>query len=79
MRFSGKVITLKGKVAATDDGYIMLGEDMVVVKCVFRKSIYDRNPLPMVGDSIMLKCVCRGLNLTEILVTHCIIINKSSG
>lgn len=78
MRLSGKVITLEGRVAATGDGYVMLGQEMAIIKCVFGKSIYRRNPLPSIGDSVKLKCVCRGLNLAEVLVTNCILTNKVS-
>ncbi len=78
LRLSGKVIILEGKVAATDKGYIILGQEMVLIRCIFRKTIYDRKPNLAVGDSVTLKCVCRGLNLMEVLVTDCISINKVS-
>ncbi len=77
IRLANKVIILEGVVAATGDGYIMAGKDMYLVRCLFRKSIYDRKPGLKTGDRVTLKGVCRGLNMTEVLVTHCIILNKS--
>ncbi|MFA5814717.1 MAG: hypothetical protein WC865_03750 [Bacteroidales bacterium] len=76
IRLANKVIILEGDVAATGDGYIMVGKDMCLVRCMFRKSIYDRKPGLKTGDRVTLKGVCRGLNMTEVLVTHCIILNK---
>lgn len=78
IRLANKVIILEGEVAATGDGYIMVGKDMCLVRCMFRKSIYDRKPELKSGDRVTLKGICRGLNMTEILITHCIIINKST-
>jgi len=77
IRLANKVIILEGEVAATGDGYIMVGKDMCVVRCIFRNSIYDRKPDLKTGDRVNLKGVCRGLNMTEVLVTHCIILNKA--
>ena len=76
IRLVNKVIILEGEIAATGDDYIMVGKDMCMVRCMFRKSIYDRKPCLKSGDRVTLKGVCRGLNLTEVLVTHCIILNK---
>jgi len=76
IRLANKVIILEGEVAATGDDYVMVGKDMCLVKCMFRKSIYDRKPGLKTGDRVTLKGVCRGLNMTEVLVTHCIILNK---
>ena len=76
IRYANQVVILEGSVTATGDGYIMLGRDMSLVKCVFRKSIYDRKPDLKPGDPVTLKGVCRGVNMTELVVTHCIVINK---
>jgi len=73
---ANKVIILEGEVAATGDGYVMVGKDIFLVRCMFRKSIYDRKPGLKTGDRVTLKGICRGLNMTEVLITHCIIINK---
>ncbi len=77
MKLSGKVIILEGRVAASDKDYVMLGQDMCVIKCELRKSIYDKPMQITAGDSVTLKGICRGMNRTELLVTHCILINKS--
>jgi hypothetical protein len=77
-RLAGKVIILEGVVAATGEGYVLFGQEMSIVKCSFRKTIYDKKPQLIAGDRATLKGVCRGLNLTEVLVTHCILLNKSA-
>ena len=77
IRLAKKAIILEGEVAATGDGYIMLGKDMCLIKCMFRESIYDRKPGLKTGDKVTVKGVCQGLNMTEILVTHCIILHKT--
>jgi hypothetical protein len=77
MKLYGKVVILEGEVAATGNGYVVIGKEMRVVKCVFRKSIYDRKLTVTPGTRVTLKGVCKGMNMTEILVTHCIILNKS--
>jgi hypothetical protein len=78
MLYANKAIVLEGAVAATGQGYIMVGENMSVIRCIFRKTIYDRKPGLKTGDRVILKGICRGLNMTEVLVTHCILINKVS-
>ncbi len=78
LELANKVIVLTGRVSAEGDGYIMLGQDMAVVRCVFKKAIFNRSEQVVTGDSITLKGVCRGLNLTEVLVTHCILVDKTS-
>lgn len=78
LKLANQVIVLTGRVSAEGDGYIMLGQDMAVVRCVFRKAVFSSNVRVLAGDSITLKGVCRGLNLTEVLVTHCILVDKTS-
>lgn len=76
LRLANQVIILEGEVYKTGDRYIMVGKDMSPVRCIFRRSIYDRKPDLKTGERITLKGVCRGLNMTEVLVTHCIVLNK---
>jgi hypothetical protein len=76
LRFANEVIILEGEVFEAGDGYIMVGKDMSPVRCIFRRSVYDRKPALKTGEKITLKGVCRGLNMTEVLVTHCIVLNK---
>ncbi|MCX6227494.1 MAG: hypothetical protein NTV01_22620 [Bacteroidia bacterium] len=76
LRLANKVIILEGEVSAAGAGYIVMGKDMCVVRSIFRKSIYDRKPVLKTGDRVTVKGICRGMNMTEVLVTHCIILNK---
>jgi len=73
-QYGNSVIVIEGKVAAAGSGYILLGKDMQVVRCEMRKTIYDRKKKFSPGQSVVLKGVCRGLNLTEILITHCVVV-----
>ncbi len=74
--YGDKVIVLEGEVTLAGRGFVLLGQDMEIVRCVMRKTIYDRKKTYRKGDSVMFKGVCRGLNLTELLVTHCVDIGK---
>ena len=77
IRFGNKVVILEGEVAATGDGYVLLGKEMRFARCIFRKSIYDKRPDLKTGERVTLKGVCRGLNMTEVYLTHCILIYQS--
>ncbi len=78
IRLSGKVIIIEGVVAASGDGYVMLGKDMCVIRCTLRKTIYDKKRQFEPGKIVILKGVCRGMNMTEVVVSHCIVINNSA-
>ncbi len=77
LRLAGKPVVMEGEVSASGKGFAMLGKDMFAVKCTLRNSIYDDNCIPSVGDKVVLKGICQGLNMTEVLVTHCVLITKS--
>ncbi|MCD6331759.1 MAG: hypothetical protein J7L89_00650 [Bacteroidales bacterium] len=77
--YTDKVILLEGTVAGRNDAFITMGSDMRIVKCVFRKSIYDHPNKLKIGDKVIIKGVCRGITLTEILLTHCIVISNQRG
>lgn len=70
--YGDQVIIIEGVVAAVEEDAVVLGSNMEVVKCRMRQSIYDRPFRVKPGDEVALKGVCRGLNLTEVLVTHCV-------
>jgi hypothetical protein len=71
---AGKVIIIEGAVFETGNGFVRIGQEMAPVRCLLRKTIYDRNPYFKTGDCIILKGVCQGLDMTEVIVTHCITI-----
>jgi hypothetical protein len=73
---ASRVIILEDTVATFGDGFAVMGKDLCRVRCQFRRSVYDRKPEVETGDRITIKGICRGQYMTEILVTHCIIINK---
>lgn len=75
-QYGEKVIVIEGVVTLSGQGFVLLGKDMEIVRCVMRKTIYDRKKTYRKGDAVIFKGVCRGLNLTELLVTHCVDIGK---
>jgi len=77
--YGDKVIRVKGQLAASGDGYVLLGKDMEIVRCMLRQSIYDRQVDYQAGQEVILKGVCRGLNMTEVLLTQCIRVKDSKG
>lgn len=76
IRLSEKVIILEGEVSVTSNGQLVIKEDMCLVRCKLRRTIYDRHPRLQVGNRVTLKGVCQGMNMAEVLVTHCIVINR---
>lgn len=70
--YGDKVVRVHGRIAAIGDGYVLLGKDMQIVRCMLRQSIYDRKFDYQVGQEAVFKGICRGLNMTEILLTHCV-------
>jgi hypothetical protein len=75
-QYGDKVIVIEGEVKLAGSGFVLLGENMEIVRCVHRKTIYDRKKVYKTGDKVMFKGVCRGLNLTELLITHCVDIKR---
>ena len=74
--YSDRVIQVEGVVSGVGDGYVTMGSDMRIVRCMLRRSVYDRDPGLKKGERVILKGVCRGLVLTEVLLTHCIVIYR---
>ena len=75
--YGDKIIRVEGRVAASGQDYILLGKDMEIVRCMMRQSIYDRQRDLQVGQEVAIKGVCRGLNMTEILLTQCVEVKDS--
>jgi len=74
--FTDRVIQVEGVISGVGDGYVTMGSDMRIVRCLLRRSVYDRDPDLKNGERVILKGVCRGLVLTEVLLTHCIVIYR---
>jgi hypothetical protein len=75
---AGKVIMLKGTVTSATDDYITMGTENEVIRCTFRKTIYDRKPEVKKGDEVVLKGICLGPGLPEVLVSQCLLVKEGS-
>ena len=75
-QYGNKVIVIEGEVTAAGPGFVLMGKDMEIVRCTLRKTIYDRKKNYKPGDQVMFKGICGGLNLTELLITHCVDIKR---
>lgn len=73
--YAQKAILIEGRVTAIDDKMILMGQGMEVVRIKLIKNW--RYPVPEFkqGDRILVKGICRGIDLTEVLVTHAFIVN----
>lgn len=78
LRLGDKVIILEGVVTAKSEGYLVMGSNLLKVRCVLRKTIYDKKPVVEAGEQITVKGICRGRNMTEILVDQCIMLKGGS-
>jgi len=73
-RFAQKAILLEGRITGLDGNMIIMGKGMEMVRIKLIKNW--RYPIPDYNydDKIQVKGICRGLDLTEILVTHAFIV-----
>lgn len=73
-RFARKAILLEGRITGLDDGMILMGKGMEMVRVKLIKNW--RYPVPEYhyDDKIQVKGICQGLDLTEVLVTHAFIV-----
>ncbi len=74
-RYAQKAILLEGRITGVNDGMILMGKGMELVRIKLIKNW--RYPIPEYkhGDQILVKGICRGIDLTEVLVTHAFIVN----
>ena len=76
-RYTDQVILLEGRITQVGNGFIIMGSDMRIVRCKLRTTIYDKKRIYSIGDEIAIKGVCRGITLTEVLLTHCVFMRNS--
>ncbi|MCK5820269.1 MAG: hypothetical protein KAH17_00215 [Bacteroidales bacterium] len=73
-RFAQQVILLEGRITGLDDDMILLGRGMEVVRIKLIKNWRYPVPEHNYDDKIQVKGICRGLDMTEVLVTHAFIV-----
>jgi hypothetical protein len=78
MLLAGQVIIVEGIVSESGKRFIRMDKGLYQVKCVLRNTLYDRPNKMKPGDRITIKGVCEGLNMTEVVMDHCIILNSPS-
>ncbi len=74
-KYAQKVILLEGRVSSLDNGMVIMGTGMRVVRVVFQKQPLKRTPGFDVGQRLVLKGLCSGIDLNEVIVTHAIIVS----
>lgn len=73
-KYAQKAILVEGKITAKNGDIIIMGTGMEVVRIKLIKNW--RYPIPEYnkGDQILVKGICRGIDLTEVLITHAFIV-----
>lgn len=73
-RYALKAILVEGVITGIDNDMILMGSGMEIVRIkLFKNWRYDI-PEYKYGDYLLIKGICRGIDLTEVLVTNAIII-----
>ena len=73
-RLGGKAILLEGEITGLDENMILMGVGMEIIRV---KLIHDwRYKIPeyKYGDHILIKGICQGIDLSEVLVSHSLIV-----
>jgi len=73
-RFDQQIILVNGTVNRLEKNTVILGSGMNITKCVLIRNWRYSIPDLKEGQHVLLKGVCRGLDLTEVLVSHCVVI-----
>lgn len=74
-RYAGKAIMVEGRITGIDGNMILMGKGMEVVRIKLMRSWRYQVPKFEHGNKILIKGICRGIDLTEVLVTHSLIIS----
>ncbi|MCD6347749.1 MAG: hypothetical protein J7L96_10045 [Bacteroidales bacterium] len=74
-RFGHKVILLEGRISSIDNKMIIMGSGMRVVRIILQKQAFKKPPGFDVGQRLVVKGLCSGIDLNEIIVTHAIIVS----
>ncbi|MFH0760695.1 MAG: hypothetical protein V2A67_04250 [Bacteroidota bacterium] len=74
---AGQVILLKGLVDSVNEQYAVIGKDSEIIRCTFRKTIYDRKPDLRIGEEVVLKGVCFGPYMNQVVLIQCVLMKQS--
>lgn len=73
-RYALQAILVEGQVTGVDGDVILMGSGMEMVRIRLMRNWRYAVPDYGYGDYILVKGVCRGLDLTEVVVTEALII-----
>ncbi len=73
-RYALQAIMVEGTITGIDRGMILMGEGMEIVRIKLMKDWRYQIPTYQYGDKILVKGICRGVDLTEVLVSNAIIL-----
>ncbi len=74
-RYAQKAILVEGRISGLDGKMILMGSGMEIVRIKLIKNWRYDVLEHGYGDRIMVKGICRGIDLTEVLVTNAFIVN----
>jgi len=76
-KYLDKTILVKGQLIEKGDNYIIIGSKKASINCSFAGN-YSYNIEGMkINGNIKIKGVCTGLNLFDVTINKCVIINKN--
>ncbi len=73
---AGKVILVQGVVGGVTPDYLLIGQGHEMIRCTFRKTIYDRKPVLKMGTEIVLKGICQCRYMNQAVVSQCVLLNQ---
>jgi len=79
----GQIIQIKGTIQSLESNLLIIGTGEQQIRCKFRRTIYDRKPSLVTGETVVVKGVCRKIIGKEVHVNQCVVVaereNHSAG
>jgi hypothetical protein len=70
-----KIILLEGRVTEIDGNMIVMGSGLRSVRIVLQKRPFRKIPGFSLGQRLVIKGLCNGINLNEVVVSEAIIVS----
>jgi len=79
----GQIIQIKGTIQSLESNLLIIGTGEQQIRCKFRRTIYDRKPSLVTGETVVVKGVCQKIIGKEVHVNQCVVVaeweNHSAG
>ena len=73
-KYALQPVLIEGRITALDDEMILLGSGMEITRIQLIHDWRYDIPTHQPGDYILVKGICRGMDLTELLISHALIL-----